>query len=138
MVCVSSGTSERTSMTSAEMPCSASRGLGRLERPGTISRQRDDRHVAAPAQHARLAEFVDVLAVGHLALHRIERLLLEEQHRVGVAHRRGEQALHVGGKGGRDDLEPGHRHRPVLDALRVLRAEARAAAVGRADDERKG
>ena len=88
IVCVSSGTSERTSTTVHEMPCSFSRISAASSDSWHHRGERDDRAVLAVAQHVRLAELVDVLAVGHLALHRIERLLLEEEHRVGIAHRR--------------------------------------------------
>ena len=37
----------------------------------------------------------------------------------------------------RDDLDAGDHHRPVLDALGVLRSEPGTAAVGGADDERE-
>ena len=94
-------------------------------------------HVATlPADHGR-AEPVDVLGVGHLALRRVERLLLEEHHRVVVADRRRHQPDDVGGSGGDDDLQPGHGHQPVLDRLGVLRPEAQPAAVAEADDERE-
>ena len=74
---------------------------------------------------------------GTSPLSAIEPLLLEEHHRVRVANRRGEQTFHVGRLRRRDDLQARDRHRPVLDRLRVLRAEAEPAAVGRADDERQ-
>ena len=76
------------------------------------------------------------LAVGHLALGRIERLVLEEDHGIGVAHRGREQPDHVARGRGRHHLEAGDHHRPVLDALGVLRAEARAGAVRRAHHQR--
>src|SRR5690606_22720340 len=69
-----------------------------LQTPGHPRRQRNARHILAVAQHLRLAELVDVLTVRDLALRRIERLLLEEEHGVVVADRGGEQSLHVGGR----------------------------------------
>ena len=53
--------------------------------------------------------------------------------RIGGRH----QADHVGRRRRRDDLEAGDRHRPVLDALGVLRAEPEAAAVRGPEHERQ-
>ena len=64
--------------------------------------------------------------------------MLAHDHRVGVADRRGHQPDHVGRRRRRHDLQARHRHRPVLDRLRVLRAEPQPAAVGRADHQRQG
>ena len=100
--------------------------------------QRDYRAVFAAAQHLGLAKLVDVFAIGHLAFHRIERLLLEEQYRVGIAYRCREQAFDIGGKRRRHHLDAGNHHRPVLDRLRMLRAEARTRAVRRAYHQRQG
>ena len=63
--------------------------------------------------------------------------MLEEEDRVVVADRGRHHPLHVGRERRRHDLEPRDRHRPILDALGVLRAEARAAAVARLDHERQ-
>ena len=50
---------------------------------------------------------------------------------------RGHQPDHVGRRRRRDDLEARDGHRPVLDALAVLGAEAQAGAVGRPQHERQ-
>ena len=63
--------------------------------------------------------------------------MLEEDHGIGIPHRGREQPFHVQRRRGRDDLQAGNRHRPVLHALRMLGAEARPVAVRRADDERQ-
>src|SRR5262252_440346 len=112
--------------------------LGGFLRPGNHRGERDDRRVRARAQDLGFSERLDVLAVGHLALVREQALVLEEHHRIRVADRRGEQSLRVGGSRGRNHLDARDRHRPVLDALRVLRPEARARAVRGADHERYG
>ena len=98
--------------------------------------QRHDRAVASLAQHLRLTQALDVLAVGNLAFHAVERFLLEEDHRVRIADGRRQQALGVGRRRRRHHVEAGHGHRPVLQALRVLGTETGAAAVGGADHER--
>ena len=66
----------------------------------------------------------------------VERLVLAEDHRIGIAHRRRHQADHIGRRRRRHDLEAGDHHAPVLDALRMLRAEPRARAVAGADHQR--
>ena len=82
------------------------------------------------------AKPVEVLAVGHLALDAIERFLLEEQDRVGVADGRRQQTFGVGRGRGCHHFKAGDGHPPVLQALRVLCAEAGAAAIGGANHER--
>ena len=78
IVRVSSGTSDRTSTTVASMPSSADSSLGRRQRPRHHRGQREDRRVPALPQHAGPAEFVGDLAVRHLALARVQALVLEE------------------------------------------------------------
>ena len=51
MVCVSSGTSERTSITSQSMPCSALQLFGGFERARHHQRERQDGGVLAGAQN---------------------------------------------------------------------------------------
>ena len=81
--------------------------LGRGERARNHQREGENGRVLAGTDDARRAERVDDLAVGDLALGRVERLVLEEDHRIGVAHRRGEQPDHVARVGRRHDLEAG-------------------------------
>jgi hypothetical protein len=105
-VAVSSGTSERRSITSAEMP-ELVELVGGLHGARHHRGERDDGDVAARPDRGRDPELVDDLAVGHLALGRVERLLLEEQHRVGVADRRGEQPITSLGLDGATTFSPG-------------------------------
>src|SRR5216117_3747752 len=74
--------------------------------------------------------------VRHLALHVVERLGLDEDHRVVVADRSFQQALGVHRRGGADDFEPRHVVEVHLHRLRVLRGELVRGAAGTADDER--
>ena len=48
---------------------------------------------------------------------------LQHDHRVIVANGGLEESLGVRGRGGRDDLEPGHMGEPGIPGLRVLRGE---------------
>ena len=118
------------------MPCSALQRLGRCQRARHHQRQRHDGRVLAGPHDLGGAERVDDLAVRHFALGRIERLVLEKDHRIGIAHRGRQQADDVARRRRRHDLEAGDHHAPVLDALGMLRAEARAGAVAGAHDQR--
>src|SRR5215813_5139636 len=62
--------------------------------------------------------------------------MLEEDHRIGIAHRRRHQPDYVAWVRRRNYLEAWDHHAPVFHALAVLRAETRARAVARADDQR--
>ena len=77
-------------------------------RPG-----RDD---ARAADRNRLRLVRDVL------LAEVERLVLDEDHRVRVGDRAREQARGIGSRARHHDLEPGYMREPRLEALRVLRA----------------
>ena len=77
------------------MPCSALELLRRGERARHHQRQRQDGGVLAGPHDLRRAERVDDLAVGHFAFGGVERFVLEENHRIGIAHRGGQQADHV-------------------------------------------
>ena len=72
--------------------------LGGFERARDHQRERDDRAVAAGAQDLRGSKRVDNLAVRHLALERVERLVLVKDHRIGIAHRRRHQPDDVDGR----------------------------------------
>ena len=78
-----------------------------LRGPADHRPERQDRRVAALPEHRGLAELVDDLAVAHLALGRVQRLVLEEQHRVRVPDRGGEQADTSRGLDGATTLSPG-------------------------------
>ena len=110
--------------------------LRRLERARHHQGERQDGRILAGPRDRSGAEAVDDLAVRHLALNGVERFVLEEDHRVGVAHRCCHQPDHVARIGGRHHLEAGDHHAPVLDALGMLCAEARAGAVAGANDQR--
>ena len=118
------------------MPCSALSFLGGLERARHHQCQGADGGILAAAKNLGGAETVDNLAVRNFALGGIKRLVLEEDHRIGIANRCRQQADDVARAGGRDDLQAGDHHAPVLDALAVLRAEARAGAVAGTHDQR--
>ena len=135
IVSASSGESVRGSTTSTEMPsCSASSAAcERLmdEPPG-----RDHRHVRALAMDARPAERDRLDLVRYVALHRVQRAVLEEDDRVRVVDRGPEQAAHVLGRGGEDDLQPRDVDEPGLELLGVLRSGRPAGAALRADRQR--
>ena len=107
--------------------------LRRLQRLVDEAPGRDDRDVRALAVDARLAERDRLELLGHLALDRVERPVLEEDDRVVVVDRRPEEAADVLGRRREDDLEPGHVDEPRLELLRVLRARRPARAALRAD-----
>src|SRR5262249_22174254 len=110
--------------------------LSRLERARDHQREREDGGVAPLPQDLGGAERVDDLAVRHLALRRVKRLMLEEDHRIWVTHGRRQKPDDITWRRWRNYLEARDHHRPVLDALRMLRAEARARAVRGAHDQR--
>ena len=87
------------------------------------------------ADNSRCAESVDDLTVRHLAFRRIERLVLKEDDRIGIAYGGRQQPYHVSRRRRRHDLEARNHHAPVFDALAVLGAETRSATVGRANDQ---
>ena len=110
--------------------------LGGIERPRHHQRQGQNGGVLAGAHHAGAAQSIDDLALGNVALRWIERFVLEEDDGIGIADRGGEQPDDVAWVRGGHHLEPGNHHRPVLDALAMLGAEAGARAIGGAHHER--
>src|ERR1039458_4591059 len=62
----------------------------------------------------------------------IERLVLEENHRVVIAYGGFDQALGVVGRGRRHHLQSGRPHKPHLGVLRMERATVNAATRRRA------
>jgi len=96
----------------------------------------DERHIGAFAEHRGLAEWDDVLAIGHVALDRVQRPGLEHDHRIVVQDRRGHLALELRGRGRHGDLDARRRHHPALGGVTVLAAES-AAATGRALDHKR-
>ena len=78
----------------------------------------------------------EVVVVGDLALHVVEHLALDEDDRVVVADRGLEQALGVGGRGGRHDLQAGDVRVRRFERLRVLRGQLQRRARRSAEDDR--
>ena len=96
----------------------------------------EDRHVAALAPDGRATE-IDRPRVGReLALHVVERLVLEDQHGIGLPQRGGEHAVAVVDGRGRDDGDAWDMRVPTLEAVRVLCRQLLAAAGRHADDDR--
>ena len=110
--------------------------VGCRKRPRHHQRQCDDGGVLARPHDTGGAQAIDDLAVRHLAFDRIKRFVLEKNHRIGIAHRRGHQPDHIARRGRRHHFQPGNHHAPVLYALRMLRAESRAGAVAGAHHQR--
>ena len=97
---------------------------------------RDHRDVGALADRARLAERDRLDLVRHVAFHRVEQPVLEEDDRVVVVDRRPEQAAHVLGGRRIGNLEAWDMDEPRLELLRVLRARRPAGAALGADRQR--
>ena len=77
-----------------------------------------------------------MLAGRHLALHVVEQLVLEEDHRVVVPDRRREQALGVGRGGRHHALQPRHVREHRIVAAGVLAGGSEAGADHRPDHHR--
>lgn len=58
--------------------------------------------------HGGLAQGDQVLTLRHLALGRVEQLVLDEEDGIVVPDRRRQQALRIGRGRGHDDLEAGN------------------------------
>ena len=111
--------------------------LGRLQGVGHADGEGDDGDVLAGAVNARLADRQDeVVDLRHREGLAVENLVLEEDHRVGIADRRLEQALRVGGGVGRDHLEARHVGVPRGVVVAVLGADTSGGAVGAAEHDR--
>ena len=95
----------------------------------------DERDVVAFANDRGLPER-QRLAAACRPGHRVQALVLEEDHRVVVADRGLQQPLRVGGRRRGDDLQPGDAGQPRDRHLRVDRPEPAAAADDRPDHER--
>src|SRR5216683_7834782 len=66
----------------------------------------------------------------------IRRLVLEEDHRVGIAQRRSEHPRHIARRARYDDLEAWDVRVERLDGLRVIQRSVDRAAPGHPDHER--
>ena len=82
----------------------------------------DDSDVLACAVDPGLSERDRLELVGHLALDRVQRAVLEENDGVVVVDRAPEEPAHVLRRRREDDLEPGDVDEPGLELLSVLRA----------------
>ena len=135
---MSSGTSERRSMTSASMPCSAAQRSAASSALRHHRRQRDDRDVGALAHDRAPARAVSTCSPSGTSPLSAKSALCSQKitgsgSRTAAAIRPDD----VGRRRRRDDLQARDGHRPVLDALAVLRAEAEAGAVGGPQHERQ-
>ena len=106
----------------------------RLEAVVDALHRGDERDVATFAHDGRLAEPAGRAV--HLALERVQALVLEEEHRVVVADRGLQQRLRVRRVRRAHDLEARYAHEPRRGHLRVDRAELAAGADDGADHER--
>jgi hypothetical protein len=102
------------------------------------SRQRDDGDVAPFTQDGGRADLHGLGSLGDLLPAEVQRLVLDEHHRVRVTDRSREQACRVDGAARHHDLEAGHVDEPALEALRVLRRPTLSGAALRPQDERHG
>ena len=85
---------------------------------------------------ARLADGQhEIVDLGHRKGPAIDDFIFQEDHRIGIADRRLEQALGVGGGIRRDHRHAGHRGIPGGIILAVLGADAGGGAVGAAEHD---
>ncbi len=113
--------------------------LGRAQRFVQHQPIADHGQVAARALDICFANRHHVIALRHLAFDQaIGLLVFQEQHRVGHAQGRAQQALHVIGCARRDDVETGHMAEKGLDGLRMIKPAADTPAIGRAYQHRHG
>ena len=117
------------------MPSWASVSGGRhdLVNHGTVA---DDRDVGTCAHDLGFAEPSLGQWRRKRAFHGVERLVLDEQDRVGICNRGMEQRIGLVERRRADHLETGDVGEPPFQALRMLRPCIQSAAVLRADDQR--
>ena len=97
----------------------------------------DDGDIGAGAFHVGLADRHDIVFRRQNRLHApIEELVLEINHRVGIADRRLQESLGVIRCGRSDDFEPRRMKEPAFRAFRMERPAVHPAAKWRADDQR--
>ena len=105
---------------------------------GHHRRERDDRGVACPRARSRPRRAASTCSPsGTSPLIANSALCSQKMTGSGSRMAAASSPTHVGRGRRRDDLEAGDRHRPVLDALAVLRAEAQAGAVRGPEHERQ-
>ena len=110
--------------------------FGSGERARHHQGERDNGAIRTLAHDLGGAERVDDLAVGHFAFGGVERFMFEEDDRIGIAHGSGQQTDDIERRRGSHDLQARNHHAPVLNALGMLRAEARAGAIAGAHHQR--
>ena len=135
IVCSSSGTSVRRSITSASMPSPASCSAASSEAT-TIIEQATIGDVGALALHGGLAERDLVVVVGHLVLGAVAERVRDHQRRVVALERGAQQPLEVGGTPRHRDLDAGHVPEHPHRALRVLGGAAVQQAVAHVEGRR--
>ena len=93
---------------------------GGLQAGGDHGRPRNERHIAAPALHVRLAERDDILAFGNLLLHLLKPLVLHEDHGVVVPDGRDDEAFGIGGSRRGHRLQTGNVGHKRFQRLRMM------------------
>ena len=97
----------------------------------------DDGHVAAVSRDARLADRQDeIVELRHVEALAVEDLVLEKDHRAGIADRGLQQSLGVGGGVRRDHFQSRHARIPGRVILAVLGGDARGCAIRAAKHDR--
>jgi hypothetical protein len=89
----------------------------------------DHGHVTPGALDIRGSERDQRLGLRHLADHAIQRAVLENQHRIGIADRGLQQPARIGGRRRNRDFEAGQVHEPRLDGIGMMAAARLADAV---------
>ena len=133
---MSSGASVRGSITSTEMPRSASRSAA-VSASSTMPDSATTVTSVALARHACAAER-DRLARLDLASPPVEPDVLDEEDGVAVEQRTPHEAVRVRRVRRHGDLDPGDVHEPRLEALRVLGPHAHPGHDRSPDHERHG
>ena len=128
------GKTLRRSTTSALTPSVASRSAA-LQAYLRHAGDADQGHVGALSHRPRLADGQLVGLLRHVALHVVEQLVLEEDHRVVGVHRRYQQALGRVRVRRHHALEPRDVRHQRVQNLRVLRRRADARADAREHGE---
>src|SRR5579883_324672 len=101
------------------------------------ARERHDSDILTGAFHIALIERHSILNIlfRYLTLHIVEQFVLDEQHRIGIAHRRFKHTFDIVWGRGHNHLQTGNVGVPGLEHLRVLCAALCAAAAGRTDHQ---
>ena len=136
-VSMSSGARLRRSTTPTSRAARFADRVGGLDRGRNHRAPGDHDCVGWFAHDARAAELDEVLSLGDVVLRSaIQRYGLEEEHRIGIAHRAREQPLGVGRGGWHDDLQARRVRVGRFDRVGVVLWSADTAAVGSAHGDR--